>query len=213
MVSRPQLLNRILDAVFPPLCLHCQREGAWLCSNAVAQLTKIQPLFDPLPIDDVDRVLCVGSYDHPLIGKLVTRMKYGGFTAYREVVRVMLTNISLGNDGSLIIPVPLHATRQRARGFNQSRVIAEELASLLTTRTADLVHRARATHTQTSLTESARRHNVERAFRLARWVETVPERGILVDDVITTGSTIRECASVLRKAGMKQITAVALAKG
>lgn len=210
MFSFPQI---IAQALFPPLCLHCQREGDWLCPIARRQLSNLTPLIDPLTIKGVDRVWCAGSYDHPLVARLVTGMKYHGWTAYRDVLPQFFRAGHVHIEPAAVIPVPLHSQRQRWRGFNQAEFVAKAVAEVGGHRWQPLLSRQRRTKAQAHLGEAERRANVDGAFRLASGVENVPSRGILVDDVITTGRTIQECASVLRQAGMKYIIAVAIAKG
>lgn len=105
-------------------------------------------------------------------------------------------------EGATLVPVPLHSTRQRERGFNQSEVIAAALAEALGLPLAPLLTRVKATRTQTRLNREQREHNVGGAFALGAAARVEPEaRYILVDDVFTTGATISECARVLREAG------------
>ncbi len=108
--------------------------------------------------------------------------------------------------------VPLHPSRERARGYNQSALLGAELASILRVRySPGCLARIRPTAPQVGLSGPARRENVRDAFRcddpgavdgLSVW---------LVDDVVTTGATVTEAASVLRRAGARQVWAVAVA--
>jgi ComF family protein len=178
------------------------------------QLRDIQPLVDPLVIDGVDHVYCRGSYDQPILKRLVTGIKYNFYTGYRELLpEVQRSWLIPTNPDMALIPVPLHSRRERWRGFNQSRLIAAALTGNSGGNVAELLERSHYTTAQAKLNESQREHNLCGAFQLRSGVENVPDCGIIVDDVITTGSTIRECALVLRQAGMKHIIAVALAKG
>lgn len=205
----------LVDAVFPPRCIHCQREGAWLCPAGRDELRGIAPRLDPLPIPGVDRVICRGSYDSPILQALITGVKYQYWTAYRAILPDVLTPLRsfLPAAEISIIPIPLHSRRHRWRGFNQSEIIAAALAQTTTAPVEPVLVRHRSTQAQARLSAGGRETNIIGAFALRPGVEKVPPCGILVDDVITTGSTIRECASVLRKAGMKHIVALALAKG
>jgi ComF family protein len=113
-----------------------------------------------------------------------------------------------------VVPVPLHSSRQRRRGFNQAR----ELAAHLELPVMPLLRRARRTPQQTSLPAAARRANLEAAFTLSRryeWFGRTSIRGrrlVLVDDVWTTGATLSACARALHEAGAAEIRALAVAR-
>lgn len=113
----------------------------------------------------------------------------------------------------LIVPVPLHPTKEREREFNQAERIAAALATAieLPVRT-DLVRRVLPTRTQTLLTKNQRAENVRRAFE-ATGIKLQGERIILVDDVLTTGATTNACARVLRAAGADEVCVWTVARG
>jgi len=127
----------------------------------------------------------------------------------------------LGQDGpSLIIPVPLHPSRRRERGFNQSDLLAAGLVRALRklsgAATPKLVtsclRRKRATPPQTGLSVSARRENPRGAFEVVK-PDTVRERAIvLIDDVMTTGATLSACARALKRAGAAKVVGLTLAR-
>jgi ComF family protein len=112
------------------------------------------------------------------------------------------------------VPVPLHPSRRRRRGFNQ----AHELAAHLGPPVLPVLRRRRRTETQASLTAAARRTNVESAFATGRghrwfgWNPVEAKRVVLVDDVWTTGATLMACARVLREAGAAEVRVVAVAR-
>lgn len=116
-------------------------------------------------------------------------------------------------DVDAIIPVPLHPKRKKERGFNQAQVLAKELARM---KGIELVERClvkiKNIVPQTSLEAEQRRKNVRGAFRVKREENLKGKIVILVDDVYTTGSTLRECSKVLRKAGVKEVRAITVAQ-
>lgn len=209
------LSSSIVRWLFPPLCVHCRREGNWLCAAARAQLIQESPLTDPLHLPAIDRVIVRGSYDTPAIQSIIQQLKYHYWTSLREILGEVLAPVlpGLADQTSALVPVPLHQRRQRERGFNQSQLIAEALSAPTDWPIASVLQRHRYTTPQASLSGTQRQSNLTGAFRIARGVAKIPNSVILVDDVITTGSTITECASVLRQHGVKRIAAVALAKG
>jgi ComF family protein len=116
-------------------------------------------------------------------------------------------------DKLLVMPVPLHPRKLRQRGFNQSLLLARHVASRLE---ADLdylsLRRTRFTQPQTSLTSDERKKNVRRAFGVVEPTGLKGRAVLLIDDVATTGSTLNECARVLKKAGVKEVYGLVLAR-
>lgn len=108
----------------------------------------------------------------------------------------------------VVVPVPLHRSRRRARGFNQARELARRLGVPM----VDVLRRIRATPSQTDLPADARHANVQNAFALKRGRGVEGLRIVLVDDVSTTGATIEACARVLRAAGAADVSAVTAAR-
>jgi ComF family protein len=113
--------------------------------------------------------------------------------------------------GTAAVPVPVHASKRRERGYNQSRILAEGLAKMKGFRVRDVLKKRRMTVSQTTLERDRRLSNLVGCFTLRSPMGSPPERALLVDDVVTTGATLRECAWALRAAGTKEVTACAVA--
>jgi ComF family protein len=221
------------DLLFPPRCQVCGRPDAFpLCGPCWLSFPRIRPPVcevcgRPLRGPPDLRFVCVpcrhrrqglrvrafGRYEGPL-REAVHALKYKGRLALaqplgRALAEVVWTDEALGR-ADVLVPVPLHPRREAQRGFNQS----EELARVLARCTGLPVHRAlrrvRDTPSQTELGEDERRRNVRGAFEARGCVRGL--RVVLVDDVVTTGSTLSECATVLRAAGAAEVCAVAVAR-
>jgi len=118
------------------------------------------------------------------------------------------------NAVDVVLPVPLHPVRQRERSYNQSVLLARELARRIDRRCdTRALERVRVTETQTHLNAARRRMNMLGAFHVARpdWVRQ--RCVLLVDDVMTTGATLNECARMLKKAGARTVWAVTAGRG
>ena len=116
-----------------------------------------------------------------------------------------------------LIPVPLHRKRFQHRHFNQAEEISRELAVLTGLPILKALHRTRQTEHQTALTRSQRLENLRGAFSITpagrRAITQNPAGAVLVDDVLTTGSTVDECAKILRKAGFLRVFVVTVMRG
>jgi len=113
---------------------------------------------------------------------------------------------------TVVVPVPLHWRRRFARGHNQAEGVARELARDLGTQFAICLRRVRHTPQQVQPTASARRENVKGAFRIAWGASLAGHTVLLVDDVMTTGSTASEAARTLKAAGAKKVVVAVLAR-
>jgi ComF family protein len=169
------------------------------------------------------RAAAYGSYEGGL-RELIQLLKYEQVRPAATVLGRMLaeTITSLppgsGMHTPVVVPVPLHSSKLRQRGFNQSELIARAAIKLLAEsgRKFELkpfaLERVRATESQTGLTRHQRRENVRGAFRVVSPREIQSREVLLVDDVFTTGTTVSECARILRRAGAARIWVVTVAR-
>lgn len=112
----------------------------------------------------------------------------------------------------MLVPMPLHWVRRWRRGFNQSYLLARDLARRTGIPVANALRRRRSTASQASLSRAARRRNVRGAFELRRGVDARGLRVLLLDDVLTTGATANACAAVLKRAGASSVAVLTLAR-
>lgn len=147
---------------------------------------------------------------------LVHAFKYGGRTQGRATFQALAREAAPLADLSppeLIVPVPLHPTRLRERGFNQALVLARIFFPREQRLIApELLLRTRATHAQVSLSGRERRQNLGGAFAVSQPARIQGRRVLLVDDVLTTGTTVNECAKALKAAGADAVEVLTLAR-
>jgi competence protein ComFC len=157
------------------------------------------------------------SYQEPALKELVHSFKYKRFIKAQKPLGKLLVNylLAIGFKGeeNLIVPIPLHPARERTRGFNQAEVIAKLTADYLKLPVVKVLKRVRKTSPQIDLPKELREENVKNAFDLIdKSVSIKGKSVILVDDVYTTGATMKEAAKVLKKNGVKEIKFLVLAK-
>jgi ComF family protein len=152
-----------------------------------------------------------------IVRDVIHEFKYNRQIHLRHVVaswlRAALDDERLrGCQFDVIVPVPLHPARQRERGFNQASLLAQLLSAHTSIPCRPLLKRIRYTTTQTALDRSERMENLHNAFRLRKNVDVRGLQVLLIDDVLTTGSTLSECARVLKRAGAKSVHAATAAR-
>ena len=152
-----------------------------------------------------------------IVRQIIHEFKYGRQIHLRHLVARWL-NSALEDERlrqshfDVIVPVPLHPARQRERGFNQAGLLAELLSARTSIPVKPLLERTRYTTTQTALDRSERMENLHNAFRLRKNADVRGLRVLLVDDVLTTGSTLNECARILKRASAISIHAATAAR-
>jgi len=161
------------------------------------------------------------EYAHPF-DLLLTRLKFGrSLAAGRVLTELWIGEICNALENGYIsalpeamLPVPLHIERLRERGYNQALELARPLAAAFGLDLAtDLLRRERATSAQTDLDAATRRRSLRGAFAIApSATRKVPQHVALIDDVMTTGATLRECARVLKRAGVGRVDVWAIAR-
>lgn len=229
----------LLDQLYPPACIACQSPltgGDCLCPACFAGLRQIsaplcsvlgipfdtdlgpearsaEALADPPPFARARAAVQYGE----VAGALVSRLKYGDRPELaRFCARLMA---AAGRDfwtaRPVLVPVPLHASRLRFRRYNQSMALADEVARL-TGLAVDphLVRRHKKTRQQVGLTGDGRLRNVQGAFSVhPRFIERVQGRPVvLVDDVYTTGATVKAVTRVLKRAGAAEVNVLTFAR-
>ena len=158
----------------------------------------------------IDRARAIGAYDGALRA-IVQALKYEGRRSLaRPLGRLMRQRgADMLAGAAAVIPVPLHASRRRHRGFNQ----AADLARHLGTPMRHALRRVRATATQTGLPAGQRHRNMRDAFATTRAAATLTGTVVvLVDDVSTTGATLEACARTLKQAGVAEVRALTAAR-
>jgi ComF family protein len=152
-----------------------------------------------------------------LVRRVIHQFKYGGKVYLRHLVGRWLDaafddDRLAGSGFDLLVPVPLHPARRRERGFNQAEMLARLVARKRGIPCQPLLKRVRYTTTQTAFDRTERMNNLRDAFRLRKNADVRQLRVLLIDDVLTTGATLSECAHVLRKAGAASISAATAAR-
>jgi competence protein ComFC len=221
------ILNRILDFALPPVCINCEApldaDSKYLCSNCFSglipldlQIDIIKERFGNTPHADEALSIFLFREDTP-IQSLIHGLKYGQMKSIGRTYGKILGEVIADNYDTkydLIIPVPLHKTKRRERGYNQSDYICTGMNEALHLDVvSDCLKRTRYTRTQTKLTREERKENVSNAFELnKKYSDKIHGRNIiLVDDVITTGATILECARILKENNCGKILTCSIA--
>lgn len=227
--------------LFPPRCQGCARLGPEpLCASCLATIPLgLLPRceicgawFDPLATArrcaECRRrpggqllVARAAAAHEGLTRRLVLRYKYQRrHTAGAALGRLWARWLAADSEAvaaldlteAVLVPVPLHRRRERWRGFNQALSLAESLAAICEAPVVEALVRTRPTRPQVRLRGAQRERNVKGAFDLAEVSLDRARTYVLVDDVYTTGATLRECARTLRRAGAKEIRAVTVAR-
>jgi competence protein ComFC len=225
--------------LYPPVCAICSANvngGEYLCSECDAKLVRIVPPFctrcsEPFSGAISSNFTCancgqrtlhfdaaVAAYrSRGIVRRVLLEFKYHKqihlrHLAARWLFAALDDERLRGRTFDLIVPVPLHPARERERGFNQSALLAELLGAKMSIKSKPVLERIRYTTTQTVFDRAERMQNLHGAFRLRKNADVRDSRVLLIDDVLTTGSTLSECARVLKKAGARSVHAATAAR-
>ena len=201
-----------LDWIFPPRCVGCGRVDAWWCASCADDLTAlpIDPAFYPL--DHFAATLSTGVHVG-LLQNSIQALKYYGLTDLTPLLGARLASVypRLNVTIDLIVPVPLFKARLAERGYNQSQILCAALADQIGIPTSDALTRERDTGSQVGLNREERLTNVESAFK-ADPAQVDGKRLLIVDDVRTTGATLKACAQAALTAGASAVYALTLSR-
>ena len=212
------VFNHILDLIYPRKCVFCGKviDKREVCSECAASLplTMGDSVSQKLPFISA----CVSPlYYDDIVRQSFLRYKFKGIQAYAVYYGKIMAKCAENNlDCStidVISCVPLSKKRERKRGYNQSRLISKEISDRLGIPEKELLRKVKDTPAQ-SLTKSTKERltNVSGVYSMQNGAVVEGKTVLLVDDIVTTGATISECARILRRAGAKQVYAVTLAR-
>lgn len=224
------LATTLLNLVFPPACANCKRVGTLLCADCRDRVVWLQePLCpccgravkrpvaaclecrrSPLPLQQIRAAVL---FEGPA-PKIIHQMKYNGLFALAEPLAGLMIEAwsrwQIHID--FVVPIPLHATRERKRGYNQSALLASHLCRQLNLAyVPESLQRVRYTRPQVELSAADRMANVADAFKANPNYVSGGEV-LLVDDVCTTGATMAAAAEAMLAAGAKAVSGYCLAR-
>lgn len=221
-------LHTILDFALPRLCLTCGNELLFeehtictYCCNNIEIATEerleleFKRKFEKNQLISDFRAAFVFK-ENSLVQSLIHSLKYdGNFNVGKflgnQLYEVINKNINSWNP-DLILPIPLHNLKKAERGFNQAAEISKSLSRISKIQSLNnCIKRIRFTKTQTKLNLEERKKNIEGAFIVKNKNKIKGKRILLVDDVVTTGATISECAQVLLQNGASKVFALSVA--
>jgi len=229
-----KLLHGILyykNYIFPKNCLNCGVEGFWICESCKDSLFFINNVFCPfckVPYKkfatcpkcrkniNIIEVFSLFNYSDYFIQKIIKAFKYRYLKDITEDLEVIFKKFlfkykSFFNKDAVIIPVPLHYYRERERGFNQAKEMAILIGDILKLKVDNnILIKFKKSKNQADISYVSRFGNLNGVFKV---IKKPPENIILIDDVFTTGETVKEIANVLSLAGTKNIQVITLARG
>ncbi len=221
-------VSALADLFYPQRCVGCDRRASDLlcrpCFEALPRIGRptcarcgMPTAFETFVCDECKGVdFGFESARAPLryagVGKeIVHTLKYGGYTRVVErlAAPLMLEVLDAGDHFDAVVPVPLHRSRLRRRGFNQAELLARGVARKINAPVSGTLQVVRRIRDQVELSAAGRRANVAGAYS-AR--DRIGGRVLLIDDVFTTGATMSACAETLLEAGAKEVHALSLCR-
>jgi competence protein ComFC len=218
----------LLDYLFPRRCLGCGQWGHYFCLDCIKKIKLIEH-----PICPVCGRPAIGGRTHPhcrtkysldglhaffvyegLIKKAVSQLKYKFISDLAEELIALVSQQRISFKAKVLLPLPLHPRRQRWRGFNQAELLGKILVERFHWQVQpDILERYRYTQPQVKLKSNERKKNIRGAFRIKPQAKNNRRlKVILFDDVWTTGFTLREAGQVLKRAGVKEVWGLTLAR-
>lgn len=192
----------------------------YICEKCVGEIdyykNSVLSLNLPLGIQNYcDGLLCVGKYSGSL-KETLRRFKFSNKSSYYRALGKLLAlkiqNTKKLDSFDVIVPVPLHKSRQKHRGYNQAELMAEQIAKTLKIPCEkNLLIKSVATNSQSMLKRTERLLNLEDAFMAVNDGLIAHKNILLIDDIVTTGSTVNQCCKALKRAGAEKVIAGVIA--
>jgi len=229
------LKSIFLNLLFPIQCLGCNQESVWICKNCQnkihLQKYQICPNCKKTKTEGnlcgncqntkiyFDKLLVAAKYEKEhLIQKVIKTFKYrfikdlnkflGDFLS--DTIRKYIKNYK----NYILIPIPLHLKKEKWRGFNQAELLTDTISeNLQIFIDKNLIKRIKYQKSQAELDRDLRLKNLHNAFQIEDKIKALNKKFILIDDIATTGTTLNECAKMLKTAGAIEVVAVVIGRG
>ena len=227
--------NLLLDILFPPFCLNCQRylerSENYICAECFNLIKFNHTLFCPICRARLaeNKKIChrqsqyllaaAGNYEDPVLQNIIYYFKYQSFENLAPILGEILIKYlnSLNSQFSilnfLVVPIPLHRLREKERGFNQAKLLAKIIADRFDLTLAEKLKRIKNNEPQAKLKDhNIRIKNIANCFKTESPEFFEGKNVLLIDDVFTSGATMSEAVKILKESGAKRIIALVLAK-
>ena len=219
-VGNVAVVRWLSNALFPAFCVQCESEGHVLCPRC-RLYWMAEPILERFSRQtrSVHGVFSMSPYPDAVVKGLLRRWKYHGEEKAGEMLMTLLEETLQTYDQVLpavdaVAFVPLHRVRRNERGFDQAEHVANTVSHVLKRPLVPVLARVKKTTQQAKLADDERARAIDAsAFQFRREIAAIPAKVLLVDDVWTTGTTLRAAAQVLRQAGVQEVWAFTLARG
>ena len=224
-----------LDFIFPKYCVNCRKLGAYICSDCFSfisfDIEMICLVCNKGSFDGLTHPICRKRYtidgafsaiNHKgVVKKLIYNFKYKPFLSdlnkslaelfYESIIQNEIFQKTYVLKPTLV-PIPLHPKRLKYRGYNHAKLLAEGLSRELDLEVSEILERNKNTKSQFGLTLKQRKENIDNAFSTFPNIISQYRNIFLVDDILTSGSTLLEAARILKREGIKKVWGLTLAR-
>ena len=232
--------TEFLDTIFPVRCIGCGKFGDYVCRECLRAIS-IKKNFECIgckrntpfgqtcylctKTNFVDQLLIVSDYKNPLVEKTVKFLKYKFIIDLEQPLFILIKRylkwltldkkFNVFGANPLLIPVPLHPRRLNWRGFNQSELLAKNIADTFQMEISlNVIERTINATSQADIKEKEERlKNLNGIFRIKKVIRIAGREILLIDDICTTGATLNECAKILKANGASKVVALVIARG
>ena len=202
-----KIFKNILAVLFPQKCLGCKKENEILCPNCLLKISRPDTPY-------LNGVHIAANYQDLVLKKALWLLKYRGAKQLAKPLAELIKERvwkKMETKDWLVIPIPLSKNKMRRRGYNQAELIAKELSDNIC---ADVLLKKFHTKSQVEVKDKEERlANIIGSFEAKNSETITGKKIILIDDVLTTGATMREAKKILLSAGAKKVAGVVVAKG
>lgn len=211
------MLDYILELIYPSKCGFCDK----ICSESLCKKCEIKLKEYEINLlrnnkEYYSQSIHIFRYDGEIRKKLIDYKFNNKPYLYKTFAKIILKNKKVCGflkNYDIIIPVPIHKKRKLKRGYNQTELIAKEIAKYTNLKLEkNVLVKQKNTVMQSALTKAKRQQNIKNAFMVKNVEKVLNKKVLIFDDIYTTGSTVKECSKILYTSGVKNIGVLTIAK-